>query len=67
MYHRLITIRNTNFYLLMRKFTYYIENYSEKLKKRGACKVDLWAHENKVISINPCLQDITPFISFSLD
>lgn len=51
----------------MREFTYYTENYDEKLRKHGSCEVSIWTHENKVISINPCLQNISPFIYFSFD
>lgn len=51
----------------MRQFTYCTENYDEKLRKHGTCEVSLWMHENKVISINPCLQNMTPLIYFSFD
>lgn len=47
-------IRDTNCYFLMREFIY-TENYDEKLRKYGSCKVSVWAHENKVIFINPLI------------
>lgn len=34
-------IRDMNYYFLMRKFEYYTENYTEKLKKPGPCKVNI--------------------------
>lgn len=46
-------IRDTNYYFLMREFTYYAENYNEKLRKHAPCKVNLWMRETQVISIPP--------------
>ena len=60
-------IRDTNYYFLMREFTYHTENYNEKLRKHGPCKVDLWMHETEVLSLPPSLQNITPLIYFSFD
>lgn len=56
-------IRDTNCYFLMREFICYAENYDEKLRKHGTCKVSIWAVKTKLFPF--MLASRTSFLSYN--
>lgn len=47
----------------MRQFAYYTENCTEKLKKPDPCKVNLWMHKTKIISLPPSKTSLPSYTS----